>query len=195
MTQQTQAHAVIVRERTRIEQPRNHPIHPGYVAIVAKAHALGLPQCYPTDITIHDRRLIIQRQPCQFAWRADTVAAACSETSAHWIICTPPDGSMAMRYGSGGTAATLADSGYRSIDRAYADSVRRTAMQSSGSPARAAVRSSLHHSIGWMLFPARRRCAAPSPWRSPETIRSHSWAVVAHWPMRSPLGVSPATTA
>jgi hypothetical protein len=33
-----------------------------------KAHALDLPTCYPTDITIHDRLLIIERQPCQFAW-------------------------------------------------------------------------------------------------------------------------------
>ena len=68
MTQQTQAYAVIVSERTRIGQPHTHPIHPGYVAIVAKAHALGLPQRSATDITIHDRLLIIQRQPRQFAW-------------------------------------------------------------------------------------------------------------------------------
>jgi len=45
-----------------------YPIHPGYAAIVAKAHALGLPQCYATDITIHDRLLIARRQPRQFAW-------------------------------------------------------------------------------------------------------------------------------
>jgi hypothetical protein len=40
MTQQTQSQVVIVREFTRIGRPRKHPIHPGYVAIVAKAHAL-----------------------------------------------------------------------------------------------------------------------------------------------------------
>ena len=39
-----------------------------YSAIVAKAHELHLPTCYPTDITIHDRLLIIERQPRQFAW-------------------------------------------------------------------------------------------------------------------------------
>jgi hypothetical protein len=68
MSQQTQSHAVIVRERTRIGRPRKHPIHPGYLAIVAKAHALGLPQRCATDITIHDRLLIVERQPRQFAW-------------------------------------------------------------------------------------------------------------------------------
>jgi hypothetical protein len=45
-----------------------YPVHPGYAAIVAKAHALGLPQSYATDITIHDRLLIAGRQPRQFAW-------------------------------------------------------------------------------------------------------------------------------
>ena len=68
MTQPRQAHAVIRREVVRIRRPRTHPIHPGYAAIVAKAHALDLPTCYPTDITIHDRLLIIERQPRQFAW-------------------------------------------------------------------------------------------------------------------------------
>jgi hypothetical protein len=68
MTQQTQSHAVIVRELTRIGRPREHPIHPGYAAIVAKAHVLGLPQRDATDITIHDRLLITRRQPRQFAW-------------------------------------------------------------------------------------------------------------------------------
>ena len=68
MTQQTQSHPVIVRELTRIGRSRTHPIHLGYAAIVAKAHALGMPQRFATDITIHDRWLIIQRQPRQFAW-------------------------------------------------------------------------------------------------------------------------------
>jgi len=57
MTHQREAHAVIRREVARLGRSRTHPIHPGYAAIVAKAHALGLPQCYPTDITIHDRLL------------------------------------------------------------------------------------------------------------------------------------------
>jgi len=48
--------------------PTTHPIHPGYVVIVTKAHALGLPQPCATDITIFDRLLIIERQPRQFAW-------------------------------------------------------------------------------------------------------------------------------
>src|SRR5215207_458050 len=68
MSQQAQSHAVLVRERTRIGRPHKHPIHPGYVAIVAKAHALGMPLHCATDITIHDRLLIIERQPRQFAW-------------------------------------------------------------------------------------------------------------------------------
>jgi hypothetical protein len=68
MTQQTQSHAVIVRELTRIGRPRKYPLHPGYVAIVAKAHALGLPECSATDITIHDRLQIARRQPREFAW-------------------------------------------------------------------------------------------------------------------------------
>ena len=68
MTQPRQAHAVIRREVVRLRRPRKHPIHPGYAAIVVKAHALDLPTCYPTDITIHDRLLIIERQPRQFAW-------------------------------------------------------------------------------------------------------------------------------
>ena len=68
MTQPRQAHAVIRREVVRLRRPRKCPIHPGYAAIVAKAHELDLPTCYPTDITIHDRLQIIQRQPRQFAW-------------------------------------------------------------------------------------------------------------------------------
>ena len=68
MTQQRQAHAVISREVARLGRPPTSPVHPGYAAIVAKAHELSLPQCYATDITIHDRLLIIQHQPRQFAW-------------------------------------------------------------------------------------------------------------------------------
>ena len=68
MTQPRQAHAVISREVARLRRPHVNPIHPGYAAIVAKAHELDLPTCYPTDITIHDRLLIIERQPRQFAW-------------------------------------------------------------------------------------------------------------------------------
>jgi hypothetical protein len=68
MTQPRQAHAVITREVARIGRPPTYPVHPGYAAIVAKAHALGLPQCSAIDITIHDRLLIIHRQPRQFAW-------------------------------------------------------------------------------------------------------------------------------
>jgi hypothetical protein len=68
MTQQRQAHAVIRREIARIGRLPTYPAHPGYVAIVAKAHALGLPQRHATDITIHDRLLIASRQPRQFAW-------------------------------------------------------------------------------------------------------------------------------
>jgi hypothetical protein len=68
MTQQRQAQAVIRREIARIGRLTTYPIHPGYAAIVAKAHALGLPQYYATDITFHDRLLIVERQPRQFAW-------------------------------------------------------------------------------------------------------------------------------
>src|SRR5215217_10665 len=68
MTQQRQAHAVISREIARIGRPLISPVHPRYAAIVAKAHALGLPQCSATDITILDRLQIIERQPRQFAW-------------------------------------------------------------------------------------------------------------------------------
>ena len=68
MTQQRQAQSVIAREVDRIRRLSTYPVHPGYVAIVAKAHALGLPQCSATDITIHDRLLITRRQPRQFAW-------------------------------------------------------------------------------------------------------------------------------
>jgi len=60
MTQPRQAHAVISREVARLRRPPTYPVHSGYAAIVAKAHDLGLPQCYATDITIHDRLLIIQ---------------------------------------------------------------------------------------------------------------------------------------
>ena len=68
MTQQQQAQAVISREIARIGRLSTSPIHPGYTAIVTKAHALGLPQRHATDITIHDRLLIASRQPRQFAW-------------------------------------------------------------------------------------------------------------------------------
>ena len=68
MSHQGQAHAVITREVVRLRRPRKHPMHLGYAAIVAKAHELDLPTCSATDITIHDRLLIIQRQPRQFAW-------------------------------------------------------------------------------------------------------------------------------
>ena len=68
MTQQREAYAVICREVVRLRRPRKHPMHLGYAAIVAKAHELDLPTCSATDITIHDRLLIIQRQPRQFAW-------------------------------------------------------------------------------------------------------------------------------
>src|SRR3982751_1444705 len=68
MTQQRQSQVVISREVARIGRLSTYPIHPGYAAIVAKAHALGLPQCSATDITILDRRQIIERQPRQFAW-------------------------------------------------------------------------------------------------------------------------------
>ena len=68
MTQQRQAQSVITREVARIGRLPTYPAHPGYAAIVAKAHALGLPQRHATDITIHDRLLIASRQPRQFAW-------------------------------------------------------------------------------------------------------------------------------
>jgi hypothetical protein len=68
MTQQRQAHDVISREVARIGRLPASPVHPGYAAIVTKAHALGLPQRHATDITIHDRLLIASRQPRQFAW-------------------------------------------------------------------------------------------------------------------------------
>jgi hypothetical protein len=68
MRHQRQAHAVITREVVRLRRPRTHPMHPGYAAIVAKAHALNLPTCSATDITLHDQTLIIERQPRQCAW-------------------------------------------------------------------------------------------------------------------------------
>ena len=68
MTQQAQSQDLIVRELTRIGRPRTRPIHPGYAAIVAKAHELDLPTCSATDITFLDRLLITERQPHQFAW-------------------------------------------------------------------------------------------------------------------------------
>ena len=68
MTQQRQSQAVIRREVARIGRLPLYPIHLGYAAIVAKAHALGMPQRCATDITIHDRLQIARRQPRQFAW-------------------------------------------------------------------------------------------------------------------------------
>ncbi len=68
MTQQRQAQSVITREVDRIGRLPTYPAHPGYVAIVAKAHTLGLPQRHATDITIHDRLQIARRLPRQFAW-------------------------------------------------------------------------------------------------------------------------------
>jgi hypothetical protein len=68
MSQQRQAQAVISREVVRIGRLVTYPLHPGYVAIVAKAHALGMPQFSATEITILDRLLIARRQPRQFAW-------------------------------------------------------------------------------------------------------------------------------
>ena len=68
MTHERQARAVISREVARIGRPPTYPVHPGYAAIVAKAHALGLPQRHATDITILDRLQITSRQPRQFAW-------------------------------------------------------------------------------------------------------------------------------
>ncbi len=68
MTQQRQSQAVIRREVVRIGRPSTSPVHPGYAAIVAKAHALGLPRCDATDITILDRLQIARRQPRQFVW-------------------------------------------------------------------------------------------------------------------------------
>ena len=68
MTQQREAHAMISRELVRIGRLPTSPVHRGYAAIVAKAHTLGLPQRHATDITIHDRLLIIERQPRLFAW-------------------------------------------------------------------------------------------------------------------------------
>jgi hypothetical protein len=68
MTQPRQAQSVITREVARIGRLSTYPIHPGYVAIVAKAHALGLPQRHATDITTLDRLLIARCQPRKFAW-------------------------------------------------------------------------------------------------------------------------------
>jgi hypothetical protein len=91
MTQKTQAQAAIARALARIQRPRKLPIHAGYAATVAQAQQLGLPHRSATDITIHDRLLIGQRRPRQFAWRADTRAAACSvcpsPTNGRWTIC------------------------------------------------------------------------------------------------------------
>ena len=108
MTQPRQAHAVIRREVVRLRRPRKHPIHPGYTAIVAKSHELDLPTCYPTDITIHDRLLIIERQPRQFAWllhRCGSLLSLPEPNQRPWITCTPRDGFTVMHCRSGGMAA------------------------------------------------------------------------------------------
>jgi hypothetical protein len=68
MAHQTQALAAIARELARIRRPHTRAMHPGYLAIVAQADELGLPQRYATDITIHDRLLLAQRRPNAFAW-------------------------------------------------------------------------------------------------------------------------------
>ena len=67
MITQRAAHAAIARELSRIRR-RRQPVHSGYVAIVAKAHELGLPKRATTDITRLDRQLIVHRRPRQFAW-------------------------------------------------------------------------------------------------------------------------------
>src|SRR6266542_707513 len=68
MSTQVRSHSAIARELWRIKQRRRQPVHSGYVAIVAKAHELGLPKRATTDITLLDRRLIVERRPRQFAW-------------------------------------------------------------------------------------------------------------------------------
>jgi hypothetical protein len=68
MSTQPRSYSAIARELWRIRRRRRQPIHPGYVAIVAKAHELGLPKRAITDITLLDRWLIVQRRPRQFAW-------------------------------------------------------------------------------------------------------------------------------
>src|SRR5262245_40053421 len=68
MTQETQAQAALARELARIQRRHKQPTHPGYVALVTQAYALGLPHRSATGITIHDRLLIAQRQPRQFVW-------------------------------------------------------------------------------------------------------------------------------
>ena len=68
MSAQPRSHGAIARELWRIRRRRRQPIHPGYMAIVVKAHELGLPKRATTDITTLDRRLIMQRRPREFAW-------------------------------------------------------------------------------------------------------------------------------
>ena len=109
MTQQRQAQSVITREFARIGRLSTYPIHLGYMAIVAKAHALGLPQCSATDITIHDRLLIASRQPRQFAWllhRCGSLLSLPEPNQRPWITCTPRDGFTVMHCRSGGMAVT-----------------------------------------------------------------------------------------
>jgi hypothetical protein len=68
MITQPPAHTAIARKLARTRRRRRQPMHPGYVAIVAKAHELGLPTRATTDITRLDWRLIVERRPRQFAW-------------------------------------------------------------------------------------------------------------------------------
>ena len=68
MTHSTPAQVAIARELARIRRPHKQPIHPGYVALVTQARTLGLPHRSASDITIHDRLLIAQCRPRQFAW-------------------------------------------------------------------------------------------------------------------------------
>jgi hypothetical protein len=89
MTQQTQPKALIVRELGRIRRRRKRPVHPGYAAIVVKAHALGLPQRCATDITIHDRLLIVERQSRQFA----TLLHRCGS-----LLCLPEPNQRPLDY-------------------------------------------------------------------------------------------------
>jgi len=65
----TQANTAIARELARIRWGRpRRPLHPGYAAIVTRAYQLSLPKRAASDITVLDRRLLVQRRPRQFAW-------------------------------------------------------------------------------------------------------------------------------
>ncbi len=112
MSTQVRSHSAIARELWRIKQRRRQPVHPGYVAIVAKAHELGLPKRATTDITMLDRRLIMQRRPRQFAWLLHDAGSLLSipepnERPLDYLYAAKPpqNGSIARRCHSGGTAA------------------------------------------------------------------------------------------